>query len=98
MGLKPRLQSGTPAARGQHDDSLANLAEGDGAEEKGGGGLGAEPLGHAGIRPIPAKFGGDVCIEKVTIHRSTGRPVDGLREKSRLRPRNGAKSSTMSMA
>src|ERR1039458_6598567 len=38
------------------------------------------------------------ATRQLAVHNSTGRPVEGLRLKSRLRPCNGAKSSSMSFA
>src|SRR5580700_11426482 len=94
ISVEPLLELGTTTAQGEYGEPLADFTNGDDAEKQGGDRLPLEPLDDVRLGPVPAEFRRDVGVEKVAGHKSTGRPVDELRPKSRLRPRNGAKRST----
>src|SRR5579863_1390240 len=90
-----RLRS--PFALGQHGKSLAKFSNGDDAQIQRSIVLGVNPIAYPRIRNGPGQFRRNVGIEQKTAHdRSTGRPVEGLRLKSRssVRPLTIAHTST----
>src|SRR5262249_5581576 len=74
--------------------SFSNLAERYHADEELVVDLRFKPRCYRRIRTRAAQFRRDVGVQKETAHRSTGRPVDGLRENSKSIPRSGANTST----
>jgi hypothetical protein len=82
--LKPSLPCGTPLACRKHDKSSPQLADRYNAQVQRVFVLCVYPISYACVGTSANQFRRDVGIEEKTIHdRSTGRPVDGLRPKSR---------------
>src|SRR3954453_19492401 len=79
-----------------NSDAFAYLADGDDADmHQVIVGI-FQPLRHARVRLRAGQLRRNICVEeKPPAHpRSTGRPADLLRVKSRFIPRSGAKTST----
>ena len=98
VSMKPSLQLYPPAALRKQDQSPPDFTDSDHTKKEHFYRLRFGPPHDTWLRTIPAKFREDVGIELGGVRKSIGRPVDGLRLKSRFVPRNGAKSSSISFA
>src|SRR5580658_3480252 len=98
IDIEPALQRVPLLADRKHVDTFADFTDSHNAEEDALLSGVPEKSRYAFIGRFAGEFGWDIRVNQISIHNSMSRPASLSRSKSRLRPRNGAKSSTKSLA
>src|ERR1700735_4599213 len=96
--MEPVLQRGAPLTYRKGSNALADFPDGHDAQEYAFLVDVSEKLHYACIGVFASEFRRDIRVNQIALHRLISRPVSLSRSKSRLRPRRGANSSTMSFA